>query len=338
MCRIIFSVFCLCWCSAVLIADEVYMVNGDRITGKVKNVQDGKLTIESDLAGTLTIDISKVATIQTASAIEVHLKDGTSFNKPVNKSETGRFAVQGDATLKTQDFNVASIVSINPAKPQWHGDLSGAIVRTHGNTSIYNASGSINLLKREENDRTLLSIDYFYTKQKNPDTGEKEVTQDQWKMRGKYDYFFNKKLFGFLEARYERDRIALLQRRVIIGGGIGYQWVESADLNFWTGAGIASRYEAYYNATPSDSQVSAQVGYHLDKRLAKPLTFIHDLTYYPGLETFSDYFLTTSAEFRYKLTELIFTNFRAILDYDASPAIGRGNTDVKYILGAGMKF
>ena len=335
---LVISALLLCWCSALLMADEVYMVNGDRITGKVKTMQGGKLTIESDLAGTLTVDIAKVATIQTTEAVEVHLQDGTAFNKPLIKSDSGKFSFQGDQTLKAQEFNIASIDSINPPVPQWHGDISGALVRTHGNTSIYNTSASINLIKRTDRDRTLISTDYFYSKQKDPDTGDDEVTQDEWKMRGKYDYFFSKKLFGYLEGRYERDRIAELQRRVIVGGGVGYQWIESADLNFWTGAGIASRYEAYYNETPSDSQLSAQVGYHLDKKLSKPLMFIHDLTYYPGLEKFSDYFLTTSAEFRAQLTSLIFTNFRAVLDYDATPAIGKGHTDVKYILGVGMKF
>ena len=48
-------------------------------------------------------------------------------------------------------------------------------------------------------------------------TGEKEVTQDQWKARGEYDYFFSKKLFGFIDGRYEKDRIAELERRVVVG-------------------------------------------------------------------------------------------------------------------------
>jgi hypothetical protein len=46
-------------------------------------------------------------------------------------------------------------------------------------------------------------------------------------MRGKYDYFFTKKAFGFIDARYEKDRIAELERRVVVGVGGGYQWVES---------------------------------------------------------------------------------------------------------------
>ena len=108
------ALLCVSWISAVCVADEVYLVNGDRITGKVTTLADGKLTVESDLAGKLTIDLNNVTTFKTNEPVEIQLKDGTAFKKQISKAETGRFAVEGDQTLKSQDFNVASIVVINP--------------------------------------------------------------------------------------------------------------------------------------------------------------------------------------------------------------------------------
>ncbi|MBN2021000.1 MAG: DUF481 domain-containing protein [Sedimentisphaerales bacterium] len=334
------TVFSCLMCSG-LIADEVYLVNGDRVTGKVKTLQDGKLTIDSDLAGKLTIDLNNVSTFNTTEPVEIQLTDGTAFKKHIKKSQAGKIALEGDQTLKDQDFSVAAIAAINPPPreiPKWHGEVSGAWVSTHGNTNTDTQSLSVKLTKRTENDRTLLSTDYMRGKQEDPDTGEKEITQDEWKMRGKYDYFFTKKMFGFLDGRYERDRIAELRRRVVVGAGVGYQWVESEPFNFSTEAGIASRYEAYYNDTDSSSEISAQLGYHLDKKINKTLTFINDLTYYPSLEKFSDYYLTTTAELRAKITEQFFTNFKVVFDYDVTPAEGAGSTDVKYILGVGATF
>ena len=157
---------------------------------------------------------------------------------------------------------------------------------THGNTNSLSESFSAALHRRSDIDRTLLSFDYYYQEQEDKDTGETETTQDQWKARGRYDYFFSKKLYGFVDTRYERDAVAELQRRVLIGAGVGYQWVESEPFNFSTDAGIAARYESYYNDTDSSSQLTAQLGYHLDKKLTKTLTFINDLTYYPALKRF----------------------------------------------------
>ncbi len=338
---VLIMVVCVSFVVGSAVADEVYLVNGDRISGNIKHLVNGKLTLESELAGTVTIDLANIKTIRSDSPIVVNLNDGTSFNQKIVESDPGKIGIAGDQKLKAQSFNVADINSINPPPkpvPAWHGDISGAIVSTHGNTAIDTQNFSANLSKRTENDRTTLSASYIRGEQKDPTTGEQEITQDEWKMRGKYDYFFTKKAFGFLDGRYERDRIAELDRRVVIGGGLGYQWVESEPFNFSTEAGVASVYEKYNTQTDSTSQLSGQVGYHLDKKLNDTFTFINDLTYYPGFEKFSDYLLTTTAEIRAKMTEQFFTNFKVVFDYDATPAEGAGKTDVKYIFGIGVNF
>jgi putative salt-induced outer membrane protein YdiY len=132
--------------------------------------------------------------------------------------------------------------------------------------------------------------------------------------------------------------MAQLDRRVIVGGGGGYQWIESEDMNFSTEAGFASVYEKFDNQTSSNSQISVQAGYNFDKQLMKKVKFIHELTWYPSTENFSDYYLTSTGEIRAHFTDKLFTNFKAIFDYDATPAIGAGDTDVKYIWGIGWSF
>jgi hypothetical protein len=66
--------------------------------------------------------------------------------------------------------------------------------------------------------------------------------------------------------------------------------------------------------------------------------FLNDLTYYPSLNEFSDFFLTSTAELRANLTKNMFANLKIIFTYDAIPAIDRGNTDTKYPLGVGLNF
>jgi putative salt-induced outer membrane protein YdiY len=156
--------------------------------------------------------------------------------------------------------------------------------------------------------------------------------------QGKYDYFFSEKMYGFVDGRYEKDDIAQLDRRMIIGVGGGYQWIESEDMNFSTELGLASLYEKFDNETDSNSELSFQVGYNFDKKLRKNIKFTHDLTFYPALEKFSDYFLTSSTGIRADFTERIFMTFKTIFNYDETPAIGADKTDVKYFLGIGYRF
>jgi len=323
------------FCSAAG-ADNIVFVNGDRLTGKIGKLVDGKLTFESDLAGTLTIDIANIATFSSDEAIALHLEDGSILSEQVGASEPRHVAVGLGRRLEFRQ-----ITSINPppkAKPRWMGEASAGFTSSAGNTNTDSITGSANAKKRTEKDRKTISADFARARQKNPSTGKKNKTKDWWRARGKYDYFFTKKLYGYLDGRYETDEIAKLDRRIIMGSGLGYQWVESDDFNFSTEGGLAYKIEEYGNNTGKNDEMSVQLGYNLDKKLGKGFELIHNLTYYPSTEDFSDYFLTSTGELRANLTETVFTNFKAVLNYDSTPAQGKHKTDTKYIWGIGWKF
>jgi putative salt-induced outer membrane protein YdiY len=321
--------------------DEIIFKNGDRLTGKIEQLVDGKMVFKSDMTGELTIELANIDTFSTEEPINVHLSDGTTYRRKILKSQAGKFAIEGDATLKAQAFEVAAISFINPpVKPEvkWSGDISVGFSSTHGNTRTDLTNASANLRKRTEKDRTQLTADYARGRQEDPDTGEKTTTENWWRIRGKYDYFFTKKFYGYLDGRYAKDSIADLDRRIIVGTGGGYQWIESEEMNFSTEAGVASRYEKYDDQTGSNSEISGQFGYHFDKKLVDNVKLMHDLTYYPSLEQFSDYLLGSTAEIRANFTKSMFTNFKVLFTYDATPAQGKTSTDTKYILGVGVNF
>jgi putative salt-induced outer membrane protein YdiY len=322
-------------------ADELLLKNGDRLTGKIQRLVEGKLVFKPDVAEDITIDISSVETFSSDLPIELNLKDGTILNQKAIEAEPNRFAIEGSDTVQPQTFELANLMSINPPekpKPKWTGNISAGLTATQGNTSTDSVNASINLTRRSEKDRTKLTADYAKGRQEDPDTEVKKTTEDWWRIKAKYDYFFSKKLYGYLDGRYEKDSIAQLDRRVVLGGGAGYQWIESDDMNLSTEAGLASVYEKFDNQTSSNSELSIQLGYNFDKKLYKSIMFLHDLTYYPSTDNFSNYYLTTTAELRTYFTERMFANFKAIYNYDATPAMGAGNTDVKYILSVGLSF
>ncbi len=304
-------------------ADEVYLNNGDRLTGKIDSMIGSKLILKSELAGTVTIDISNIQTLKSDAPVEIHLKDGTILNQQV------------------QAFELSAIDTINPPakpKPKWKGDISAGYNSAHGNTNTDSINVTVNLKKRTEKDRTKVSGDYAKSREKVTSTGKKETTEDWWKIKANYDYFLTKKLFTFAEGSYETDSIAELDRRVILGGGLGYQWFESEEITFSTKAGLASLHEKFDNQSSSNNELSAHLGYDLEKQLKENIRFTHNLAYYPSIDKFSDYFLTTSAEVKADLTQRTFTSFKVLFDYDATPATGSGRTDVKYIWAIGASF
>ncbi|MBN1125089.1 MAG: DUF481 domain-containing protein [Sedimentisphaerales bacterium] len=325
----------------VMKADEVQLTNGDRLTGTVENIIEGKMSFTTEFIGSVTIDMKNVRTFTMKEPAKLVLADGTVLQQSITGSQTDKIKLSGSDLIQAQEIALSDIQALNPpevAPPQWEGSVSVGLTSVHGNTKSETVQAGATASRRTEKDRTTLGADYGRSKQEDPDTGEDETTENWWKTRAKYDYFFTDRLYGFLEGRYETDKIAKLDRRVIGAAGGGYQWIEKPDINFSTELGVAYLTERFKNDTGNNNETSLHAAYHFDTKLTDKIKFVNDLTYYPSFGRFSDYYLTTTAEIRASITENMFTNFRTIFDYDATPATGQGSTDVKYILGVGWNF
>ena len=67
-------------------ADQVVLDNGDRISGTVKRVSDGKLVIETEYAGDVSVDLKRITSLQTDSEMTVVLEDDTRLYGPLSGS------------------------------------------------------------------------------------------------------------------------------------------------------------------------------------------------------------------------------------------------------------
>ena len=326
------------------LADIVEFKNGDHLSGKFVRVEKGKLIFKSNVAGEVTVKLTDVKSFATDEAIEIHLKDGTVLKSKVSSGEQGRFIVAKTDIMPRQDLAFADVKVINPPpkpKVKWHGDITGGFSSTHGNTFTESGSINVNLSRRSEKDRITLSGLYIIGRSENSTTKVNKTTEESFTMSGKYDYFLSKKWYYFINGRFKKDHIADLDRRIIGGMGFGYQWIESENMKFSTDAGLAELCEQFTRegeVTKKD-EVTAQLGYHFDTKIYEKLTFQHNLTYFPSIAgKISDYFLTANVEIRLSLTDTMYGSFKAILDYDSTPAKDVGTTDTKYILGVGWKF
>ncbi len=323
-------------------AGVVHLSNGDKLTGKIVKMADGKLVIESELAGTIEIPVKNITTLQSGEILEMHFTNGSVLKQPVEMSpSSGRVKLVADKFIDSQEIAIADLASINPPAPEpprWKGALSAGLTYTSGNTNNETLALSGSLAKETDQDRITFGFDLYNKEVETQGTSEKITTEDWWKLRGKYDYFYSEKLYVFAEGRYEQDKIALLDKRVIVGGGLGYQWIKSDPENFSVEAGLTNVFEDYSNDTESTSTFSAILGYHYDLKFNKVFSFIHDTSYFPSTEDMSDYYLTTSAELRAKITGNMFSNIKVLYDYDATPAAERKKTDIKCIVGVGLDF
>jgi putative salt-induced outer membrane protein YdiY len=328
--------------AGVCVGDRVFLRNGDRLSGEITQLSESTVTIQTALAGIVCVEIEDIATLTTDEPMNVRLRDGTVVSRKLDTSVPGRVNLLEDPNTPADAKSVvlSDITAIQKLsdKPHWKGNISGGMAVITGNTSSEAISGSIDLQKRSKTDRLTFAGDLTHTAQKNDETGDEDTTEDWWKLRGKYDYFLTRQFYVFGNGRYETDQIADLTRRVVVGGGPGYQWVESPTLNFSTETGIAEVFEEYENNTNTAKEISYQFNSHFDGKLNHRFKLIHDFSYFPSMEEFSDYYLTSTVELRAGLTETLYANLKVILDYDSTPAKEACDTDIKYLLGIGCNF
>jgi putative salt-induced outer membrane protein YdiY len=341
----------LCLVSVVK-ADEVIFKNGDRITGKI-DVYDGtKLTMKSGPAAKIDIDLKTVKTFSTDGPINVVLKNGTVIRRRVVLGPDGNVSYPAESAPPTTApaatmpviprepivsvFPFDQIKFINPPPVKWTGSvlLGGSL--TEGNSETQSLNAAAHLGRRTEKSRITLDASYLYGRQKVPGDGSHE-TQNNWTVEGKYDYFFTPKFYSYVNVRVERDVIAGVDLRLTPGVGGGYQWIDTPKLKFNTEGGVSYLYRSYVNDGTSDS-VSLRLAYHFTAKLADKVTFVQNTEYFPGLDSLSNYLITSNAGIRTDITSKLFAEFKMECRYDSQPAAGKKYLDLRYIVGVGFAF
>lgn len=318
-------------------ADVIFLVNGDRLTGKITKMLDQQLSFTSDLAGDVTINMSAIQSFATDAPIVLHLQDGSVIKHRISASDAGAIEIEPGAILVKQVVQLADIAKINPPGPKWNVNVSAGFALNRGNTESESANVAADLNRRTAKDRITFAGLYLFSREKNKDTGDSNTSENEWFAQFQYDYFIKPKLYAYAKSRVEQNRVADLDLRLFAGLGAGYQWVESPTFNVATQAGVGWRFEAFEDGE-NNSEPAAEFTYHIDKAIGSRFSLFHDLSLLPSLTDLSDVVLRTQAGARLSLSKLLFTESRFILAYDSMPAEDTESTDFKWLLSVGMNF
>lgn len=319
-------------------ADRIFLINGDIISGKIKTATTRRITINSELMGEVVIDVSKIKTFETDEPIPFNLSDGTVINEKIVAGTEGEISFLSDE--EQQNVKIDDIAAINPPepeKPKWKGSIEGGGFYSSGNTNKDGYNLGFSLGKDRGFDRINFKGESIKTREK-ADDGKKELTEDWWKIDGKYDYFISEKNYLYGQSGYMTDYSADLDTRVIIGGGFGFSIIDKPDdLTLDTELGLASIYEKYYNES-STQKMSLRLAYKVIKKVNDSIELENGLEYYPQTERFSDYYLQTYGSVKYNLSSNIFARYKISFDYDSTPADDSGSTDLKHVVSFGYEF
>ena len=356
-------------------ADEVIFENGERLIGTFQKSEDKKLIFKSDIAGEVSVDISKIREIYSDKLLEILLDDGTLLRGKTITREEGTFIVQEETEGEGQTFVKANLYDIYPAprpKVKWSGNISAGFKSSHGSSFSEDTTIDWGFRLRTKKHRFRQS-GWFVIERDKDDNGDKKTTEENFTVLAVYDYFFTERFFGYWSERFKKDHIDDLNYRVTSVWGTGYQWSETEKLDVSTFAGLGYLTEKYesrvsnpnytgpqtvnyiqarrtgrlaeVNAEPKwlkdvsrRNDIILQSGYHFDWKPFSRIHYLSNFTYNPSIDDWGDYNITHDSEVRTFINSNIYFTFKFILDYDSSPGEDSASTDTDYILGLGWKF
>ncbi len=326
-------VLCVFFTGLPALADEVYLANGDRVSGTVVKKAGDVLTVMTEFAGEIGIAWDKVVSVSTEAPVVVQLDDATLLTGTLARSGDGSVGIAGSGLVQAGQVPVARVALINPPAPENGVKLSGranaGVYIAKGNTDKEAYHGDIEAVARTRQNRFTAGAIY---NQAVDDGVESENNATAYL---KYDHFLTEKWYSYANAVLFKDDFADLNLRSSLGLGAGYQFMESELTNLSLEGGLSYVNEDF-DLAPDDSYPAARWSLNYDHFLyPNRLQFFHFHEGLLGLQDTKDIIIITRTGLRAMLTDSFTATAEVDVDWDNTPSPGNDRVDTRYLFNLG---
>lgn len=308
-----------------VIADEIRMKNGDRLTGEIVRMEKDLLIFKADYAGErLGIDWKEVDCIVSERNLSMELKDNEFLIGTISCPESELFQIENKLIGKSIPTPLNQLLSVNPSTYSGVFNLGGSL--NSGNTDTKSLNVATRFQVRTRKHRFTVDVKHNYA------AANGEATARNSSASLKYDFFAREKVYTYAQSLTEQDTFANLNLRNTEGLGIGYQFSDTRQVSLYAEAGIS-----YFNE-------DVMVG--MDKRSAagrwaagldwevgpkRIMVFHRQEGYYSG--SGNSAVLRTEQGLRIPLLDNISANFEVDYRFNKFPEAGKKKSDMNVILG-----
>ncbi len=316
-----------------VLADVVVMQNGDRFTGEVNRIWGNDLSIEPDYADEFVVDLDKVAYVESDREFDLTLDDGrevTARLEGAGASGTQIVTYDGE-TRQVPLVTLEQVIEVDDGF-DWESHIDWNSTATTGNTDskvVRLAADSTIEVDDHRHITTLVIAD-------EENLGVK--TKDQDYLTYTYNWLFTDKWFLGAGASYETDPIKELDRRTILGAGVGRDiWnFHDRSMSFEMGVGALDETLAGVAESSTIAYWKYRFAYEFSG-LDLEAYHNHQITSY--LSGRDNLFAKSSTGVRYEVgDDLFYLTMSLNVDYERDPPPGVQTDDSTWVIGAGFEF
>jgi hypothetical protein len=221
--------------------DVLILTDGEKLIGQLEKSVGSTLTFKSDLAGTITLDWSKVKEFHTVSSYAVipkgvelgHKNNGASIPQgPLTVSDqkievaSKTVAVSDTAFVVPEDAFEKAIRGSEGFFHDWKGGITGGVSLVEATQDSQTFTSAVNLVRvdptqdwLDRRNRTIFDFTASYGKLTEP--GTPEVKTEIYHFDGERDEYFSARFFAFAGAAFDHNFSQGLNLQQQYGGGIG---------------------------------------------------------------------------------------------------------------------
>lgn len=330
----------------LLLADQVILDNGDRVTGTVTKKDGDSLTVASALMGAVTISWVHVKSIVTDAPVTVVL--------PGDKEVQGKISTSGDQLeVAGQTAPLPSVKTVRNAAEQakyerylhppiydlWSGYYDFGIADASGNSRALSITNALNASRTTNNDKISLYLNELYAKGLVGNTFG--LTAQSWRGGWNYERNVSKRAFLSVFDDYENDKFQNLKFRGVFGGGGGIHAIKSDRTQLDLGAGISFNHESYSVAIAppatarSRDTAEAYWGDDFAFKINKASSFTQSFRMFNNLSNTGEYRVNFDLGILTKVSRWFSWQITASDRYITNPVPGRKTNDL--LISSGLR-
>jgi len=320
-----------------VLADELLMKDGSRLLGTVVKQDGSNLNFETTYAGVIKVKWAEVSELISDEPMTVLMNDKTTY-KVVSAKRTPESVITVAESGETAVYPLGEIAYINP-KPwrlgegwNWAGKMNTELNYERGNSDKDEYEADFDMTFRRIAHRVKFHGDY--DREKSNDV----LTDDDWRLGGRYDHFVSDKLFYGATIGLEHDRFADLQLRTIIGPLVGYEFYEGKKLNLDIAGGPMYTKENFYDAD-NDDYVAFGWQFNFDRYLIPDrVQFYHRHAGLLDVSETDNFVWDSWTGFRFPIYAGIVASTEIQIEYDGGAQEDVDDTDTTYNIKLGYEW
>lgn len=346
--RYLAAVLAVLLCTSALArekTDVVWMSNGDRLTGEIKNLQHGKLLLSTDSLGEVNIEWDEIERVQSDYEFQFERADGRRATGVINPmTDQYNFSLTSDET--TVDLALNDIVRISQMEDDFWDRLDGSMSFGYSFTKASDvAQGNINFRvthRTEIRSFTVEGSSILTNDQADEATQRSDLNFNLTRYRN--NRWFNSVVVGF----ESNDELGL-DLRSSIGAGIGRFLVQTSTSELALIGGLVASTENLSDSGPPSTATGVSSQENLEGLLALQYSrFVFDdptidlstkLAVFPSITDSGRTRAQFDINLRWEMISDLFWDLAYYNTYDSDPPSGSLSTnDYGMVTSIGWSF